>query len=129
MPSITSNSLHSAAIAHALSHPVRIEIVNLLSDAELSVSEITEKLARPQANISQHLAALREVNLVESTRKGMSMEYSLSASAVKNLLELLNQLAEGIPTEGFTPRGRGRRRGGGRGQGRGQGHGRRRQNE
>ena len=129
MPPTTPNSLHSAAIAHALSHPVRIEIITLLSKAELTVSEITEKLARPQANISQHLAALREVKLVESTRNGMSVEYRLSASAVKNLLALLNQLAGRIPAEGFTPRGRGRRRGGGRGQGRGQGRGRRRQNE
>jgi len=129
MPTTTPNSLRSAAIAHALSHPVRIEIVTLLSEAELTVSEITEKLARPQANISQHLALLREVNLVESTRDGMSVEYRLSVAAVKSLLELLSQLAEGIPAEGFTPRGRGRRRGGGRGQGRGQGRGRRRQNE
>lgn len=117
MPTTTSSSLRSAAIAHALSHPVRIEIVTLLCEAELTVSEITKKLARPQANISQHLALLREVNLVEATRDGMSVEYRLSTSAAKNLLELLNQLAERIPTEGFTPRGRGRRRGGGRGQG------------
>ena len=125
----TPNSFHSAAIAHALSHPVRIEIVSLLSEAEFTVSEITEKLARPQANISQHLAALREVNLVESTRDGMSVEYRLSASTVKNLLALLSELAERIPADGFTPRGRGRRRGGVGGQGRGQGHGRRRQKE
>ena len=125
----TSNSLRSAAIAHALSHPVRIEIVTLLSNTELTVGEITKKLARPQANISQHLAALREVNLVEATRDGMSVEYRLSASAVTNLLNLLNKLAERIPSEGFTPRGRGRHRAGGKGQGRGQSRSRRRQNE
>jgi len=125
MPSTTSHPLRSAAIAHALSHPVRVEIVTLLSIANLTVSEMTEKLARPQANISQHLALLREVNLVEATRDGMSMEYRLSTSAVENLLTLLSQLAEQIPAEGFTPRGRGRRRG--EGKKRGQGRGRRRQ--
>ena len=125
MPTTTPNSLRSAAIAHALSHPVRIEILSLLSNENLTVSEITARLNRPQANISQHLALLREVNLVESTRDGMSVEYRLSAPIVKDLLALLNQLAEGIPSEGFTQRGRGRRRGSGRGQGRG----RRRENE
>jgi len=119
MPYSTFPSQRSAAIAHALSHPVRVEIISLLSEAELTVGEMTERLARPQANISQHLALLREVNLVEATRDGMSVNYKLSSSAVTTLLELLNQLAEQIPTEGFTPRGRGRRRGGGRGQGRG----------
>ena len=119
MPISTFSSQHSAAIAHALSHPVRVEIISLLSNTELTVGEITEKLARPQANISQHLALLREVNLVEATREGMRVSYKLSSSVVSKLLKLLNQLAEQIPAEGFTPRGRGRRRGGGRGQGRG----------
>ena len=125
MPYSTIPSQRSAAIAHALSHPVRIEIISLLSGAELTVGEMTEKLARPQANISQHLALLREVYLVEATRNGMSVSYKLSSSTVTRLLELLNQLAEQIPAEGFIPRGRGRRRGGGGGRGRGQGRGRR----
>lgn len=119
MPYSTFPSQRSAAIAHALSHPVRVEIISLLGNTELTVGEITERLARPQANISQHLAILREVNLVEATRDGMSVSYRLSSSAVTTLLELLNQLAKQIPAEGFTRRGRGRRRGGGKGQGQG----------
>jgi DNA-binding transcriptional ArsR family regulator len=110
-------SPYAAAIAHALSHPIRIEILTLLSKADLTVGEITGQLKRPQANISQHLAVLREVHLVEATREGMSVEYRLSAPAVRHLLDLLNQLAEHIPAEGFVPRGRGRRRGGGGGRG------------
>ena len=119
MSTTTSNPLHSAAIAHALSHPVRIEILALLREADFTVSEITAKLDRPQANISQHLAALREVNLVESTRNGMSVEYRLSASAIAPLLGLLAELGERISADELISRGRGRRRGGGRGQGRG----------
>jgi len=116
MPSTMPNSLRSAAIAHALSHPVRIEILTMLGEEKkLSVSEMTRILARPQANISQHLAVLREVHLVDATREGMSVEYSLSKSAVKELITLLDQLAAEIPAEEFIPRGRGRRRGGGRG--------------
>lgn len=113
------SSLLIAAIAHALAHPLRVEILTMLGERSLTVSEITEKLARPQANISQHLAVLREVNLVEATRDGMSMEYRLSTPAAITLLELLNTLGKGIPSESFTPRGRGGRHGGGRGQGRG----------
>ncbi len=111
----------SAAIAHALAHPIRVEILHSLSDAPLTVGEITDKLARPQANISQHLAVLREVNLVDATRDGMSVTYCLSKARIKELLDLLNELGENIPLEGFTPRGRGGRHRGGRGQGRGRG--------
>ena len=119
MPTTTPNPPRSAAIAHALSHPARIEILTLLREADFTVSEITAKLDRPQANISQHLAALREVNLVESTRNGMSVEYRLSESAIAPLLGLLAELGERISADAFISRGRGRRRGGSRGQGRG----------
>ncbi len=118
MPSTMPLSLRSAAIAHALSHPVRVEILTMLNEEKkLTVSEITRKLARPQANISQHLAVLREVYLVEATRDGMSVEYNLSKHTVQELITLLAKLAADIPAEEFTPRGRGRRRGGGRGLG------------
>ena len=118
MPPKTPSPQCSALVAHALSHSVRIEILNLLNEENLTVGEITKKLLRPQANISQHLARLREVHLVESTRNGMNVEYSLSASTIPELLTLLGELAERIPSDQFTPRGRGRGRGGGRGRGR-----------
>ena len=114
-----TSSQRSALIAHALSHPVRITILELLCDSEYTVSEITEKLARPQANISQHLARLREVNLVKSARDGMSVKYSLSTEIIAELLKLLEQMADQTPVDEFIPRGRGRGRNRGRGQGRG----------
>lgn len=114
-------SLLSASIAHALAHPIRVEILRSLCDAMLTVGEITEQLARPQANISQHLAVLREVNLVDATRDGMSITYCLSTPRINELLDLLDELGENIPLDGFTPRGRGGRHRGGRGQGYGRG--------
>lgn len=112
-------SMLSAAIAHALAHPIRVEILNILCTGTLTVGEITEALGRPQANISQHLAVLREVNLVDATRDGMNVTYGLRTPQVKELLALLETLGLDIPLEGFTPRGRGGRHGGGRGRGRG----------
>jgi DNA-binding transcriptional ArsR family regulator len=109
-----------AAIAHALAHPIRVEILEILRTGEKTVSEITEHLKRPQANISQHLAVLREVNLVGATREGMSVSYTLRTKQVDELLALLNNLSKEIDTEEFTPRGRGgRHTGRGRGRGRG----------
>ena len=105
----------SAAIAHALAHPIRVDILGILRAGTLTVGEITEQLQRPQANISQHLAVLREVNLVDATRDGMNVSYCLRTEQVNELLALLEKLGSEIPPEGFTPRGRGGRHGGGRG--------------
>ena len=111
-------SILSAAIAHALAHPIRVEILNILHSGTQTVGQITEVLGRPQANISQHLAVLREVNLVDAIRDGMNVTYCLRTPQVKELLALLETLGLDIPLEGFTPRGRGGRHGGGRGRGR-----------
>lgn len=111
----------SAAIAHALAHPIRVEILTILQAGQATVGEITEALQRPQANISQHLAVLREVNLVEGTREGMNVSYCLRTQQVNKLINLLETLGKEIPPDGFTPRGRGGRHGGHRGQGRGRG--------
>ena len=109
----------SAAIAHALAHPIRVEILTVLRKGAASVSDITEQLGRPQANISQHLAVLREVNLVDAAREGMSVLYCLHSDKVSDLLELLAKLGDEISPDEFKPRGRGgrhgRRRGGKRG--------------
>lgn len=117
--------LRSAVIAHALSHPIRVEILTMLLGQTLTVSEITENLVRPQANISQHLAVLREVHLVESNRDGMNVYYQVTTSAVEPLLEALARLAKRIPADEVILRGRGRRRG----RGKGRRHGKRRQNQ
>jgi DNA-binding transcriptional ArsR family regulator/YHS domain-containing protein len=67
-----------AEMCKALAHPKRLEIVHLLRDQSMFVSDIYEMLDLPQANISQHLMILREAGIVASTRNGKQIEYSLS---------------------------------------------------
>lgn len=69
--------LHSE-ILKALAHPRRLEIVNLLRDQELDVSDIHTMLDLPQANISQHLMILRDSQIVNTRREGKQIYYSLS---------------------------------------------------
>ena len=76
---------------------------------------LTERLERPQANISQHLAVLREVGLVKTERDGMTVRYHLKSPVVHELIATLHTLAGQIPADSFIPRGRGRRRGSGHG--------------
>lgn len=62
----------------ALAHPRRLEIVYLLKDQELCVSEIYSMLDLPQANVSQHLMILREAKLVTSRKDGKTICYKLA---------------------------------------------------
>lgn len=82
--------LHSELLK-AMSHPKRLEIIHLLRDQELSVSEIQEMLDLPQANLSQHLMILRSAQIVRNRRDGKEIFYSLTH---KNFMEASDLLRE-----------------------------------
>ncbi len=62
----------------ALAHPSRLEILQLLQDQELPVTDIQFMLDLPQANISQHLMILREAGVVTPRRDGKQMYYKVA---------------------------------------------------
>ncbi|MCC6711272.1 MAG: metalloregulator ArsR/SmtB family transcription factor, partial [Candidatus Pacebacteria bacterium] len=66
-----------AQLLKALAHPKRLEIIHLIRDQELSVSDIHQMLDLPQANISQHLMLLRDTGIVKTRRDGKQIFYSL----------------------------------------------------
>ena len=67
-----------AEICKTLSNPKRLEIINLLREKERSVNELVRLAKISQSNISQHLAILRQNNLVSTKRKGKNIYYKLA---------------------------------------------------
>lgn len=63
----------------ALSHSRRLEIVQLLRENELSVTDIHEMLDLPQANVSQHLLILKEADILSTRKEGRQMFYKVSS--------------------------------------------------
>jgi len=81
-----------AGIFHALSHPTRIAIIELLRDErEVPVSRIYEKLDLEQANVSQHLAVLRSKQIVTGRKEGNQVFYSLRDPVLGKVLDLMRQ--------------------------------------
>jgi DNA-binding transcriptional ArsR family regulator len=88
-----------ADLCKALSHPTRLQILDLLSERERTVEELTRLLGIGQSNLSQHLAALRQRRLVIARREGTNVYYALSSPKIaeacsftkKLLLELLER--------------------------------------
>jgi ArsR family transcriptional regulator len=79
-----------ADLIQALAHPKRLEILNLLAQKSLSVTEIYSMLDLPQANISQHLTKLRQVGVVAAKRDGKEIYYRLSDKQVTQFLPKSN---------------------------------------
>ena len=65
-------------LLRALASPHRLRIVHLLGDGPREVNELAEALDMGQATVSQHLAAMRSVGLVEASRDGRSVRYQLT---------------------------------------------------
>ena len=61
-----------------LTDPTRLRIINVLDEESLSVAELQEILGMGQSRISTQLAQLRQEGLVEDTRSGKNVFYTLS---------------------------------------------------
>lgn len=82
------NLLHSQLCA-GLADPKRILILYMLSEGQLNVTELSEALEMPQPTVSRHLKMLRDRNLVDHSRDGTSVYYSISDKRVIQALDLL----------------------------------------
>lgn len=81
-----------ADLLKALAHPRRLEIIHLLRDQELPVSDIHTMLDLPQANISQHLMVLRDAGVVVSRREGKQIYYQLSDKNIIKASDLIRKV-------------------------------------
>lgn len=76
---------------HALSDQLRIKILDLLSDHELCVCELCEKLDVSQSKLSFHLKTLKDAKLVSARQEGRWIYYRLNLSQFLRLEEYLAQ--------------------------------------
>lgn len=68
------------------SDPTRIKILYVLSESELCVCNIAEKLDMTQSAISHQLKILKQSKLVKNRREGKAVFYSLADSHVKTIM-------------------------------------------
>jgi ArsR family transcriptional regulator, arsenate/arsenite/antimonite-responsive transcriptional repressor len=76
---------------HALSDPLRLQILELLREQELCVCDLCDRLSVPQPKLSFHLKTLKEAALVSSRQEGRWIYYSLNLT---QFLALEQYLAE-----------------------------------
>jgi ArsR family transcriptional regulator len=85
------NQLH-ASVCKGLADPKRLLIINALRDGERTVTELVEELAVPQANVSQHLAVLRDKGLVHARKEGQFAYYSVTTPKIIEAMDLLREV-------------------------------------
>jgi len=83
-----STPLHEAKaeLFRTLGHPVRIRVLELLSEREYAVHELLTRIELEPSALSQQLGVLRRAGIVRQRRDGGEVRYSLQASTVPGLL-------------------------------------------
>ena len=81
-----------AEMCKVFSNSTRLEILNLLRDVELSVTELINKTGLSQANISQHLAIMKSKGIVASRRRGKNIYYSLENPKIIKAFDIIREI-------------------------------------
>ncbi|MFE3113878.1 ArsR/SmtB family transcription factor [Kitasatospora indigofera] len=79
-----------------LGHPIRIRVLELLSQREHAVAELLPEIGVEPAHLSQQLAVLRRAKLVAARREGTTVYYSLTSPQVADLLKVARSILSGV---------------------------------
>ena len=76
----------------AMSHPLRLKILCVLGDQEVSVQEIVERVGTSQSNISQHLAILRDKDVLRTRKDANRVYYRVNDPRTLKLIGLMQDV-------------------------------------
>lgn len=82
-----------ARVAQALASGRRVEIVDVLANAERSVEDLSAQVGMSVANTSRHLQVLKDAGVVAATRHGTRVRYRLASPVVYQFWVVLRTLA------------------------------------
>src|SRR5436189_5144032 len=85
-PGYLSSYEAAGELLRALAAPLRIAIVTELDGGPRCVHELVETLAAPQPLVSQHLRVLRGAGVVQGSRRGREIAYSLTDDHIAHIV-------------------------------------------
>lgn len=88
---IKAHAGDAAALLKALANEQRLMILCNLVEGPLSVSELNGRVELSQSALSQHLAVLREANVVATTRESQTIYYSLPEGVATQIITVLHR--------------------------------------
>ena len=88
-----SESIRQASAAmQAMAHPLRLKILCLVGNQELSVLEIVDAVGTTQSNISQHLAVLRDQGILAARKEANRVFYRIGDARVLKMIALTREI-------------------------------------
>ncbi len=90
MPSKQENNFRfMSTVFHALSDPIRLEIIAYLKDGEKCVCEIVPHLNLIQPLVSRHLRILKDVGMIRCRKDGTKRMYAIVDNKIYDVINAL----------------------------------------
>ena len=86
------NIREASAAMQAMAHPLRLKILCLIGNQEVSVLEIVDAVGTTQSNISQHLAVLRDHGILESRKDANKVFYRIADGRIMKMISLTREI-------------------------------------
>ena len=88
----TENIEEASAAMQAMAHPLRLKILCLVGNQELSVLEIVEAVGTTQSNISQHLGVLRDHGILVARKDANRVFYRIEDPRILKMISLTREI-------------------------------------
>ena len=86
------NATEAVNLLKGLANESRLMIMCVLSEGEVSVGQLNQRIKLSQSALSQHLAVLRDQELVQTRRESQTIFYRLADTAAMSIIELLHDV-------------------------------------
>ena len=81
-----------AEVSKTLAHPLRLAILHSLKDGEKTVNHLTEITGASQSNVSQHLALMRQREIVRTRKEGANIYYRVASPKISQACDMVREV-------------------------------------
>ena len=90
--SMASAASKASELMKTLGHKDRLMVLCHLISGEKSVGQLADLLDIPQSPLSQHLARMRNEQLVTTRREAQTIYYSIASTEAARMVQLMHEL-------------------------------------
>ena len=81
-----------ADISKTMAHPLRLAILHCLKDGEKTVNDLAETVGASQSNVSQHLALMRQREIVKTRKAGSNIYYRVASPKISQACDMVREV-------------------------------------
>jgi ArsR family transcriptional regulator len=83
---------YHAEMCQVFSHPKRLEVIDVLRDGEMTVSELAQRLGLTVGNLSQHLSMMKERRLLLSRKERNMVFYRIANPKLIRCFDMMREM-------------------------------------